>query len=166
MPVYEFYCRDCHTVFSFFSRRIDTASRPACPRCRRPKLQRQVSRFATIGKAAADAGGDDLPPGMDESKMENLMESMARESDGLEEENPRQMARMMRKLHEAAGMPMDGRAEEAIRRMEAGESPEKIEEELGDLFGDAEPDLDAVAGRSRKRLSTSPPAVDATLYDM
>ena len=171
MPVYEFYCRDCHTVFNFFSRRIDTTSRPACPRCGRPKLQRQVSRFATLGKAAAGHpiagdGGEDLPPGMDESKMESLMESMARDADGLDEENPQQMARMMRKLHEAAGMPMDQRAEEAIRRMEAGESPEKIEEELGDLFGEDEPEAEATGVRSRKKLRRSPPAVDSTLYDL
>ncbi len=169
MPVYEFYCRDCHTVFNFFARRIDTTSRPACPRCGRPKLQRQVSRFATIGKAAGDAlaGGEDLPPGMDESKMESLMESMAREADGMDEDNPQQMARMMRKLHEATGMPMDGRAEEAIRRMEAGESPETIEEELGDLFGEDEPDAEGVpAGKSRKKSRRSPPAVDTKLYDL
>src|SRR5579862_6306572 len=145
MPVYEFYCRHCHTVFNFFARRIDTTSRPACPRCGRPKLQRQVSRFATIGKAVE--GGEDLPPGMDESKMESLMESMARESEGLDEENPQQMAKMMRKLHEATGMPMDGRAQEAIRRMEAGESPEKIEEEMGDLFGEEGPDVEMPDGK-------------------
>lgn len=175
MPVYEFYCRDCHTVFNFFSRRIDTTSRPACPRCGRPKLQRQVSRFATLGKASAGdplaGGGEDLPPGMDEAKMESLMESMAREADGIDEENPQQMARMMRKMHEAAGMPMDQRAEEAIRRMEAGESPEKIEEELGDLFGEDEAEVDVPAGGapargSRRKSRRSPPAVDATLYDL
>ncbi len=166
MPVYEFYCRDCHTVFNFFSRRIDTTSRPACPRCRRPKLERQVSRFATLGKAAADAGGEDLPPGMDESKMESLMESMAREADGLDEDNPRQMARMMRKLHEAAEMPMDGRAEEAIRRMEAGESPEKIEEELGDLFGGGRAGPRRRGGAIQEKSPRAPPAVDTTLYDL
>ncbi len=166
MPVYEFYCSGCHTVFSFFSRRIDTTTRPACPRCGRPKLPRQVSRFATLGKAAMPSEGPDLPAGMDDSKMESLMESMAREAEGLDENNPRQVAAMMRKLHDAAGMPMDQRAEEAIRRMEAGESPEKIEEEMGNVFGDAEPDPDAIAGRPRKKARSAPPAVDTTLYDL
>jgi putative FmdB family regulatory protein len=164
MPVYEFYCKDCHTIFNFFSRRIDTASRPACPRCERPKLQRMVSRFATLGKAAES--GDDLPGGLDENKLEGLMESMGRDAEGLDENNPRQVASMMRKFHEAAGMPMDQRAEEAIRRMEAGESPEKIEEEMGDVFGEAGADLDAPAGRSRRKPRPAPPAVDATLYDL
>ena len=39
-------------------------------------------------------------------------------------------------------MPLDAKADEAIRRMEAGESPEKIEEEMGDVFSDAGADFD------------------------
>ena len=137
MPIYEFYCGSCHTVFSFFSQRVDTKKRPACPRCGRPKLDRQVSRFSTLGKPGADlpddAGGD-----LDEAKMEGLMESMTREAEGLDENNPRQIARMMRKMHDVTGLPLDGKAEEAIRRMEAGESPEKIEEQMG--MSSARPD--------------------------
>jgi putative FmdB family regulatory protein len=166
MPVYEFYCGDCHTIFNFFSRRVDTTTRPKCPRCGRAKLERKVSRFATLGKAGSAADADDLPGGMDESKLEGIMESMSRQAEGLDENNPRQMAAMMRQMHEAAGMPLDGRAEEAIRRMEAGESPEKLEEELGDLFGEEGPDLDLPAGKRRKKTRAAPPAVDTTLYDL
>jgi putative FmdB family regulatory protein len=164
MPVYEFYCGDCHTVFNFFSRRVDTTSRPPCPRCKRPKLQRMVSRFATLGKASE--AGDDLPGDMDEGKLDGLMESMAREADGMDENNPRQMASMMRKLHEATGMPLDERAQEAIRRMEAGESPEKIEEEMGDVFDEAGPEPEMPGGKPRRKARRAPPAVDATLYDL
>jgi putative FmdB family regulatory protein len=70
MPVYEHYCPDCHTIFSFFSRRVDTDTRPACPRCARPNLERQVSLFA-ISKARAEkeGGGEEgdlaLPAGLD-----------------------------------------------------------------------------------------------------
>ncbi len=46
MPVYEFYCPDCHAIFNFFSRRVDTETQPACPRCGRPELGRQASLFA------------------------------------------------------------------------------------------------------------------------
>jgi hypothetical protein len=94
------------------------------------------------------------------------MQSMARQGDSLDENNPRQMAAMMRQMHEATGMPLGGRAEEAIRRMEAGESPEKIEEEMGDIFGEEGPDVDLPAGRRRKKSQTAPPAVDSTLYDL
>ena len=33
MPIYEFYCPDCNTIFNFFCRRIVTDKKPACPKC-------------------------------------------------------------------------------------------------------------------------------------
>jgi putative FmdB family regulatory protein len=166
VPIYEFYCADCHTIYSFLSRKIDTSSRPSCPRCSRPKLERRVSRIA-ISRKRADAGPpeDDLP-GADDPKMEQAMESLMRESQGLDENDPRQLARMMRKLHQTAGMPLDGKTEEAIRRMEAGESAEKIEAEMGDLFGEDGPAPAEPAGRLRRLLRNRPPKVDETLYDL
>ncbi len=171
MPIYEFYCADCHTIYNFLSRKVDTATRPACPSCRRPKLQRRVSRFAVARKRSeggAEGPGDD-PAGLDDPRMEQAMESLMREAEGLDENDPRQIARMMRKMHQTAGMPMDGRMEEAIRRMEAGESPDKIEEEMGDLFGDegAEPDgSEPPVGRLRRLARKRPPKVDETLYEL
>ena len=29
MPIYEFYCPGCYTVFTFFSRKINTTTRPS-----------------------------------------------------------------------------------------------------------------------------------------
>jgi len=172
VPIYEFYCRDCHTVFNFFARRVNTTARPSCPRCGRPKLQREVSRFAVSRgarePAAAGGGEDDLPPGMDESKLEQVMEELGREADSLDEDDPRQAAQMMRKLVERTGMPLSGKMEEAMRRMEAGEDPDQIEQEMGDLLDDDEPALDGETGgrlrRFAKRLQA--PAVDETLYDL
>jgi putative FmdB family regulatory protein len=46
VPVYEFYCCDCHTIFNFLSRQVNTEKRPSCPKCGRPELERQVSPFA------------------------------------------------------------------------------------------------------------------------
>ena len=98
------------------------------------------------------------------------MESITRETEGLDENNPRQIAKMMRKLHDVAGMPLDARADEAIRRMEAGESPDKIEEEMGDVFGEAGPEFDdstdAIPSGPRRKTKRRPPAVDETLYDL
>ncbi len=42
----------------------------------------------------------------------------------------------MRRLFEATGMPVGAGMEEALRRMESGEDPEKIEEEMGDVMED------------------------------
>jgi hypothetical protein len=28
MPIYEFYCEDCHTIFNFFSKNVNTTKKP------------------------------------------------------------------------------------------------------------------------------------------
>ncbi|MEZ5312265.1 MAG: hypothetical protein R2862_00750 [Thermoanaerobaculia bacterium] len=44
VPIYEFYCRACNTVFSFFSSRVDPGVRPACQSYGAPELPRKPSR--------------------------------------------------------------------------------------------------------------------------
>jgi putative FmdB family regulatory protein len=163
MPVYEFYCPDCHTVFNFLSRTVDPAKRPACPRCARPDLERQVSRFA-VSRGRKEADEPDLPPGLDEAKLEQAMEAMAGEAEGLDENDPRQMANMMRKLYGATGLPMGGGMEEAIRRLEAGEDPDAIEEQLGDVFENEDPF--SAEGIKRFRHKHLPPKHEETLYEL
>lgn len=162
MPVYEFYCSDCHIIFNFLSRRVNTEKRPACPRCGRPELERQVSRFAF-----SKGRGEDLPEGLpdiDEERMEKAMEALAGEMEGVDENDPRQMARFMRKFTEATGMDLGSGAEEAIRRLEAGEDPDRIEEEMGHLF-DAENPFAREGVRGLKRRLRAPER-DETLYAM
>lgn len=162
MPVYEFYCSDCHIIFNFLSRRVNTEKRPACPRCGRPELERQVSRFAF-----SKGRGEDLPEGLpdiDEERMEKAMEALAGEMEGVDENDPRQMARFMRKFTEATGMDLGSGAEEAIRRLEAGEDPERIEAEMGQLF-DAENPFAREGVRGLKRRLRAPER-DETLYAM
>jgi putative FmdB family regulatory protein len=166
MPIYEFYCGDCHTVFSFFSRTVDTAKRPACPRCGRADLDRRLSRFAISKGRPAPAGPEGDLPEPDETKMEQAMEELAGQAEGLDEENPRQMARVLKKLCESAGLPMNEAMREAIRRMEAGESPEKIEEELGGLWDEDAPSAPESGGLHGLARRLKPPAVDQTLYDL
>jgi putative FmdB family regulatory protein len=171
MPIYEFYCADCHTVFSFLSKTPNTRKRPACPKCGRRGLDRRVSVFA-ISKGMAEPAGEDLvPEGLDEARMERVMADMAQQMDGVDEDDPRQMARVMRKLFDGTGMSLGPGMEEAIRRMEAGEDPDKIEEEMGDVLeGEGETMLGAggAGGRRLKALRRrlGPPAVDRTLYEL
>jgi hypothetical protein len=40
----------------------------------------------------------------------------------------------MRRLSAASGEPLDPAMEEAVRRLEAGEDPEKVEEAMADAF--------------------------------
>jgi len=103
-------------------------------------------------------------PDLDDGKLEKAMEALAGEMDGIDENDPRQMARFMRKLSEATGMDLGDGAEEAMRRLEAGEDPEKIEEEMGDLF-DAENPFARENVKGLKRRY-SPPAHDDTLYEL
>ena len=164
MPIYEFYCSDCHTVFNFLSRRIGPARQPACPRCGRPELERRVSAFA-ISRGRQEPGEDALPD-LDESRLEGAMASLAGEVDSLDDDDPKGAARLMRRLYESAGLPLGPGVAEALRRMESGEDPEAIEEELGDALEEdpfaAPPEKDA---RSlRRRLL--PPRVDPELYEI
>jgi putative FmdB family regulatory protein len=168
MPIYEFYCADCHTIFNFFARSLQTTKRPACPRCGRADLERCVSQFAiSKGRSEPSEMSGDMPD-MDETKMERVMEELSREADGLDEDNPRQMARLMRKMYESAGMPLDERVEEAIRRMEAGDDPDQIDQELGDFLGAGDDAAHLEPGARLRRIARqrAAPHVDETLYDL
>ncbi len=169
MPIYEFYCCDCHTIYNFFARRADTDKRPDCPRCGRRQLERRPpSRFSISSGAKSSEESDDLPPDFDEAKMEQLLSEMEGEAGGIDEDNPRQMAQMMRKLSEATGMNLGKSMEEAIRRMEAGEDPDKIEQEMGDLLEAEEPTFGKAAGGGLRQFSRRlrAPKTDPTLYDL
>ncbi len=167
MPIYEFYCRDCHTVFSFLSHRVNPGKRPACPRCGRPELPRRPSAFAiSKGRKETEGGAEDGLPDLDEARLDRAMESLAGDLESVDENDPRQAARLARKLYEAAGIPVAGGIEEAIRRMEAGEDPEAVEAEMGDAL-----DADPFAATPEKKLARLrrrilPAAVDTTLYEL
>lgn len=164
MPIYEFYCEDCNTIFNFFSRSVNTSKKPKCPRCKTRTLERRMSAFAVTGKAKEDSDADDLP--FDESKMEQAMHMLAGEADKINEDDPRQAADLMRKLSDMTGMKLGNGMEEALSRMESGEDPDKIEAEMGDLLENEDPFLlpgkkGAVGGARRKA-----PRRDDTLYDL
>ena len=166
MPVYEFYCADCHMIFNFFSRRINTDKCPDCPRCGRPALERQVSRFA-VSKGRKEEEADTMPD-IDESRMEQAMMQLAAEAEGMDEDDPHQAARMMRKLYETTGMKLGPGMEEAIRRLEAGEDPDQIEAEMGDLIEEEDPFSGAETKKKWKdwRRQYLRPQVDDTLYEL
>jgi putative FmdB family regulatory protein len=170
MPIHEFYCPDCHRVFNFLARRPNVKKHPHCPKCDRPELERKISRFAISKGLSEPAGGPDdmdLPPGLDEAKMERVLADMAGDFENINEDDPRQAARMMRKLYDSTGLRLGEGMEEAMRRMEAGEDPDAIEADMGDLlenedmlFGGTKPSLRGMARRLRS------PEVDTHLYEL
>jgi putative FmdB family regulatory protein len=168
MPIYEFYCRDCHTIYNFFARRVDTETVPKCPKHTKHKLRRQMSRFAiSSGRPDGPEVEAGPEPDFDDEKMEQAMMQMAGEVDSLDEDDPRAMARVMRRLMDTTGMRMGEGMEEAMRRMEAGEDPDKVEEELGDVLDGEDP---FSTGESKlkglHRRMTNAPNVDEEIYDM
>ena len=181
MPIYEFYCPDCHTVYSFFARRVDTQTVPPCPKAKRHALQRQMSRFAiSTGRQEAAQGAGVGENDAQDAQMEQAMMQLASEMEHVSEDDPRALARMMRKMVETSGMNMGEGMEEAIRRLETGEDPEQVEEQLGDVLDDAFESMDGgeaeigegalAAGSARmrniKRRMRGAPRVDPEIYDM
>lgn len=124
-----------------------------------------MSTFATIGKAKEE-DADDLLAGVDETKMEQAFESLMREAEGMNEDDPRLMAQLMRRFSDKTGLSLGEQMEEALARMEAGEDPEQIEQEMGDLM-DAD---DAFSLEALKKkagtVGPRPPVYDDTLYEL
>jgi putative FmdB family regulatory protein len=164
MPIYEFYCHRCHTVYNFFARSANTDKIPYCPQCKRVRLKRQMSIFAKVSRGGDQEGAVDGMPPIDEAKMEKAMAMLAGEAEKIREDDPRQAALLMRKLSEATGLNLGPGMEEALRRMEGGEDPEQIEAELGDLLEGEEPF--AFEQKGKKGAAKSKPRVDETLYDL
>ncbi len=85
-----------------------------------------------------DEGAGEPPmPDFDDRRMMRAMGEMERDMSHLDENNPKHMAHMMRKMKDilpSGTMPKE--LDVAIKRLEAGEDPEKIEEDMGDVLGD------------------------------
>jgi len=163
MPIYEFYCDDCNTLFNFFSRTVNTDKQPPCPRCQK-QLQKQLSVFACTGRAKEEDGMENMP--IDESAMEKAMQMISSEAGRINEDDPRQAANLMRKLTEMTGIKLGEGMNEALKRMEAGEDPDQIESEMGDLLQSEEPfEFTGVAGSGGKGKKPAPKR-DETLYDL
>ena len=163
MPIYEFLCKDCNTIFNFLSRRINTSKVPDCPKCGKA-LKKMLSSFATVGKAK-EPGAEDLPPGFDEDRMERALGELAREAEKMNEEDPKAMAGLMRRFSDKTGLALNENMEKALSRLEAGEDPDQIESEMGDIFAgeDGLPFEFKQAGRGARPKT---PIHDETLYEM
>ena len=161
MPIYEFYCERCNTIFNFYSKSIATDRIPLCPKCKAVKLKRLLSSFSVLTEKAQEESEESLP--FDEQKMEKAFGMLAQEAQNINEDDPKQAAHLMRRLSEMAGIDMGKGMKEAMERLEAGEDPEKIEEEMGDIL---EEDPFAISEKKVVREKSSTPRKDETLYDL
>jgi len=110
-------------------------------------MSRALSRVAVLGRRKSASAGDspteaglapDSPPAdMGDAGAAPDLAAMESMFDSVDENDPRSVGRAMRKLAETAGEPIEGEMEEVVRRLEAGEDPESIEDKMGGaLAGD------------------------------
>lgn len=132
MPIYEYNCLDCRRRVSVFFRTFGEANDAAarCPVCSGSNLRRLVSKVAVL------------------RSEESRLDGMADESmlGGLENEDPRALAGMMRKMSDEMGEALDPEMHEVVQRLERGESPESIEQSMPDLSAGASDGSDLGGG--------------------
>lgn len=170
MPIYEFYCPDNHTVYQFLARSLAHGGKtPRCPENAAYRMEKRVSKFAFLRGAKEPAEADPFE-GMDETKMEAMMADLERDMAGLDESNPdpRQLGHVMRKMTDALGDKAPPEMREMIRRLEAGEDPEKLESEFGGLGEEGEGEGGDFFTQTVKKLKAGlrAPKRDAKLYEM
>lgn len=119
MPIYEYYCSTCNTIYQFLIRGSRKAEDLRCPKCRKGDLERVMSQFSTT---SSKSGSDD---------------AIASEMADIDESDPRAMARAVRRMADEMGEDLGPELEHALGRLESGEDPEKIEQELEEMgFGE------------------------------
>jgi hypothetical protein len=147
MPIYEFYCGDCNTLYSFFSATIDTA---------------------TLTRSTDSGGEDEDDPfaALDERQMEAAMASLEQELGGLDEENPdpRHLANALRKVGQATGLEMGPKMEEMLSQLESGADPDSLEDEMGDLDGSDDSFDEFFRLKKKAAALKKRPRVDEELY--
>ncbi|HTL66434.1 MAG TPA: FmdB family transcriptional regulator [Lacunisphaera sp.] len=183
MPIYEFYSPDTNKIYSFYAKTLAQGRIvPKCPDDPKARMRKLISGFAVVGRRkeapAAGPAGDPAPRGVepDEAKMAAL----EREFSSIDENDPKAMARMMRRMAELSGEKLDEPMEEAVRKLEEGADPESIEDQLGDAFGPegeevpygetppppAGPEADAGGKEPKARFKVRrPPRRDPRLYE-
>ena len=116
MPIYEYRCGGCRRRVSLFVRGFVDPPNKACPECGSGELLRLVSRVAVLKSG--------------ESQLEELSDPSA--WSGIDENDPRGMAEMMRRMGDSMGEDMGPEFGEMVDRLESGEIPDDSYDD-GDL---------------------------------
>ncbi len=118
MPGYEYGCRDCRKRVVIYQSYEEYGRAPVrCPECGSDNLKRLIGRVRIA------------------HSEDTHLETMAdpdRWGD-VDENDPRSMARFMRKMGSELGEELPAEFDEVVDRLDAGESPEDIEKSMPDL---------------------------------
>ena len=121
MPIYEYRCGNCKRRVSVFFRSFSTTSEPRCPNCGSTQLTRLVSRVAAIKS--------------EDARLEAMSDPSS--FGGVDENDPKSVARFMRKMgDQMGGEELGPDFSEMVERMESGESPEEIEKSMPGMGGE------------------------------
>jgi putative FmdB family regulatory protein len=124
MPMYDYRCQSCTARVSIYQSYADYGVKPVvCPECSSSALSRLINRVR-IAKSE-DRRMDDMS---DPSFFGDV-----------DENDPRSLARAMKKMGQEMGEDLPPEFGEITERLESGEDPESIEKsmpELGGMDGD------------------------------
>lgn len=98
MPIYEYRCQECGKRSSLLILSISHPPPLACQHCQSAKLERVLSRFAA--------------PKSEEARLESLADPA--NFGGLDEQDPKSMARFMKKMGEEMGEDLGDDMEAAL----------------------------------------------------
>ncbi|MFQ5875982.1 MAG: FmdB family zinc ribbon protein [Dehalococcoidia bacterium] len=110
MPIYEYRCNNCRRRISLLVKGFSDPPSNTCPRCGSSDLSRLISSIAVVKS--------------EESRLEDLADPSSMSD--LDENDPKSMARWMRKMGSEMGEDLGPEFDEMVDRMEAGEMPEDM----------------------------------------
>ncbi len=104
MPIYEYRCTACRRTVTVLTMRVSEAVEAICDRCGSRDLTRLLSRFAMVRS--------------DDARLDALTSDDALA--GVDESDPRSMARWMRKMGSELGEDVGDDFDEVVDELEHG----------------------------------------------
>lgn len=121
MPTYDFRCNTCHKKFDvFLSYSEYDQAEIHCTYCGSIDIRRKIGRIRVT--RSDDSRVDQFS---DPSMLGNM------------NQDPESMGRLMRKMSSETGQSMPPEFDEVVGRLEKGESPQEIEQQMPDLGSDS-----------------------------
>lgn len=117
MPIYEYRCAPCRRRVQVLTLRVSETPDPVCDRCGSRTLERIPSRFAVARS--------------EESRLDALSDPA--QLAGLDENDPRSVARWMRRMGQEAGDDVAGpEFEQMVDEIESGGDAADASDDAGD----------------------------------
>ncbi|MDI6853578.1 MAG: zinc ribbon domain-containing protein [Deltaproteobacteria bacterium] len=116
MPIYEFRCRDCRRISDFLVLNLNEEFSPVCKRCGSQSMERVLSRVNVRLS--------------EETRLERLADPSL--WGGLDENDPKSMAKMLKKLGPELGEDFPGEIDQMVEEAmesEGGESGDALADE-------------------------------------